>query len=165
MLSLKTSRILIYFMVMALSHTSDLLCNFRRRSQSLYHPPYSPDLAPCDFFLFPKHIFFFSGCRCKSWQVLESVISHSLGGLSKASYLDNTEKTLKGCNYHFTLLDKWFFRFLQCTLHLKLNSFCIVHFKDTKELIITATKISCFHFKNGGYEQTSAGKRFIENCY
>ena len=23
------------------------------------HPPYSPDLAPCDFWLFPKH----RGCR------------------------------------------------------------------------------------------------------
>ena len=99
MLCLKTSRISIYFMVMALSHTSDLLCNFRRRSQSLYHPPYSPDLAPCDFFLFPKHNFFLSGCRCKSWQVLESAIGQSLGGLSKSAYLDNKEKTLQGCTF------------------------------------------------------------------
>jgi hypothetical protein len=27
------------------------------------HPPYSPNLAPCDFFLFPKIKFKFKGCR------------------------------------------------------------------------------------------------------
>jgi hypothetical protein len=26
------------------------------------HPPYSPDLAPCDFFLFPKMKFKLRGC-------------------------------------------------------------------------------------------------------
>jgi hypothetical protein len=27
------------------------------------HPPYSPDLAPCDFFLFPKMKLKLEGCR------------------------------------------------------------------------------------------------------
>lgn len=38
------------------AHTAAMTTNFLERSgvQLLPHPPYSPDLAPCDFFLFPK---------------------------------------------------------------------------------------------------------------
>ena len=111
MLCLKTSRILIYFMVMALSHTSDLLCNFRRRSQSLYHPPYSPDLAPCDFFLFPKHNFFYQ-------VVVVSPGKSSNRPLVRVSEVFLNQRTLttrrKLCRD--VLLDKWFFRCF--TMHI-----------------------------------------------
>ena len=33
-------------------------------------PPYSPDLAPCDFCLFPKLI----GCRCETIEMNEAVM-------------------------------------------------------------------------------------------
>ena len=38
------------------AHTSLSICQFlaERNIATLEHPPYSPDLAPCDFFLFPK---------------------------------------------------------------------------------------------------------------
>ncbi len=36
-------------------HTADDTIKFLEKSniRSIVHPPYSPDLAPCDFFLFP----------------------------------------------------------------------------------------------------------------
>ncbi|UYV67646.1 hypothetical protein LAZ67_5001447 [Cordylochernes scorpioides] len=39
----------------ATSHTAFIITNFLARSNTpvIPHPPYSPDLAPCDFFLFP----------------------------------------------------------------------------------------------------------------
>ncbi|UYV63026.1 hypothetical protein LAZ67_2002885 [Cordylochernes scorpioides] len=38
------------------AHTSLLVCDFLAKNNTLMmpQPPYSPDLAPCDFFLFPK---------------------------------------------------------------------------------------------------------------
>ena len=33
------------------------------------HPPYSPDLSPCDFCLFPK----FRGCRYETIEIKEAV--------------------------------------------------------------------------------------------
>jgi len=40
----------------ALAHTSLLIHSYLTKHQTsvLPHPPYSPDLAPADFFLFPK---------------------------------------------------------------------------------------------------------------
>ena len=38
------------------AHTALSICQFlaERNIATLEHPPYSPDQAPCDFFLFPK---------------------------------------------------------------------------------------------------------------
>jgi hypothetical protein len=36
------------------------------------HPPYSPDLAPCDFWLFPKVIMTTKGKRFESIQDIEA---------------------------------------------------------------------------------------------
>jgi len=33
------------------------------------HPPYSPDLAPCDFFLFPKIKLKLNGCRFDTTEI------------------------------------------------------------------------------------------------
>ena len=40
----------------ASAHTALSICQFlaEKNIATLEHPPYSPDLAPCDFFLFPK---------------------------------------------------------------------------------------------------------------
>lgn len=40
----------------ASSHKSRIVTRYlkQERVRLLHHPPYSPDLAPCDFFLFPK---------------------------------------------------------------------------------------------------------------
>ena len=40
----------------ASSHKAKIMTEFLEENKVtvLPHPPYSPDLAPCDFFLFPK---------------------------------------------------------------------------------------------------------------
>jgi hypothetical protein len=48
------------------------------------HPPYSPDLAPCDFFLFPKMKLKLKGCQfdtskeiqAESQRVLDTLIEN-----------------------------------------------------------------------------------------
>ena len=37
------------------------------------HPPYSPDLAPCDFWLFPKLKEKLRGCRYETIEMKEAV--------------------------------------------------------------------------------------------
>ena len=37
--------------------------------KTVHHPPYSPDLAPCDFWLFPKP----RGCRYETIEMKEAV--------------------------------------------------------------------------------------------
>ena len=50
------------------SHTSLVVRQFLARNQAcvLNHPPYSPDLAPCDFSLFPKLKLKLKGCFLKT---------------------------------------------------------------------------------------------------
>ena len=52
----------------------------------LSHPPYSPDLSPCDFFLFHSLRKTLSGRRYESQSALSSAIYQCLQGLPKKAY-------------------------------------------------------------------------------
>ena len=49
----------------------------------LNHPPYSPDLSPCDFFLFPRFKKMLSGNKYTSISSLGSVIYQCLQQIPK----------------------------------------------------------------------------------
>lgn len=51
------------------------------------HPPYSPDLSPCDFFLFPRLKKMLSGKKYKSRSSLGSAIYQCLQHIPKEDYL------------------------------------------------------------------------------
>ena len=53
----------------------------------LNNPPYSPDLSPCDFFLFPRHKKMFSGSKYTSRSSLGSAIYQCLQQIPKEDYL------------------------------------------------------------------------------
>ena len=53
----------------------------------LNHPPYSPDLSPCDFFLFPRLKKMLSGNKYMSRSSLGSAIYQCLQQISKEDYL------------------------------------------------------------------------------
>ena len=53
----------------------------------LNHPPYSPDLSPCDFFLFPKLKKMLFGSKYKSRSSLGSAICQCLQQIPKEDYL------------------------------------------------------------------------------
>lgn len=59
----------------ATSHTAFIVTNFLARSNTpvVPHPPYSPDLAPCDFFLFPRLKRELKG---KHWETVENIQNH-----------------------------------------------------------------------------------------
>ena len=53
----------------------------------LNHPPYSPDLSPCDFFLFPRLKKMLSGNKYTSLSSLGSTIYQCLQQTPKEDYL------------------------------------------------------------------------------
>ena len=53
----------------------------------LNHPPYSPDLNPCDFFLFPRLRKMLSGNKYTSRSSLGSAIYQCLQQIPKEDYL------------------------------------------------------------------------------
>ena len=53
----------------------------------LNHPPYSPDLSPCDFFLFPRLKKMLSGNKHTSRSSLGSAINQCLQQIPKEDYL------------------------------------------------------------------------------
>ncbi|UYV73825.1 hypothetical protein LAZ67_11001036 [Cordylochernes scorpioides] len=61
----------------ATSYTAFIITNFLARSNTsvilLSHPPYSPDLAPCDLFLFPRLKREMKG---KHWETVENIQHH-----------------------------------------------------------------------------------------
>ena len=50
------------------------------------HPPYSPDLAPCDFWLFPKVKITRKGKRFESIQDIEAATTAQLKKLTKEDF-------------------------------------------------------------------------------
>ena len=66
----------------------------------LNHPPYSPDLSPCDFFLFPRLKKMLSGNKYISRSSLGSAIYQCLQQIPKEDYLSafcDCVKTLQKC--------------------------------------------------------------------
>jgi histone-lysine N-methyltransferase SETMAR len=54
----------------------------------LEHPPYSPDLAPSDFCLFPKLKFFLTGQCFSSNQVATTAVEGYFADVTKKHYRD-----------------------------------------------------------------------------
>ncbi|GFX48184.1 mariner Mos1 transposase [Trichonephila clavipes] len=52
----------------------------------LEHPPYSPDLAPCDFFLFPKVKSALKGTRFESVEAVKEKVARVLKELAKGDF-------------------------------------------------------------------------------
>ena len=53
---------------------------------SLPHPPYPPDLAPCDFFLFPQLKKTMKGCRFDYTEETEANATRQLRAITKSDY-------------------------------------------------------------------------------
>ena len=57
----------------------------------LEQPPYSPDLAPCDFFLFPKLKEVIKGTRFQDSEVIKTALMRELQVIPEESFQDCVE--------------------------------------------------------------------------
>ena len=86
----------------ASSHSVRLLSLFlaSEKVKNLNHPPYSPDLSPCDFLLFPRLKKMLSGNKYTSRSSLGSAIYQCLQLIPKEDYLSafrDWVKRLQNC--------------------------------------------------------------------
>ena len=57
-------------------------------------PPYSPDLAPCDFWLFPK----LRGCRYETIEEMKEAVTKVIGTLTQEDFHGVFQKLLEQYN-------------------------------------------------------------------
>lgn len=76
------------------AHTSAIATSklVELRYQLLPHPPYSPDLAPCDFFLFPNMKKWLGGKRFSSNEEVVAETEAYFSGFDKAYFFDGLKK-------------------------------------------------------------------------
>ena len=60
-------------------------------SKTVPHPPYSPDLAPCDFCLFPK----FRGCRFETTEEMKEAVTKVIDTLTQEDFHGALQKLLE----------------------------------------------------------------------
>ena len=58
------------------------------------HPPYSPDLAPCDFCLFPK----LRGCRYETIEEMKEAVTKVIDTLTQEDFDGAFQKLLERYN-------------------------------------------------------------------
>ncbi|VVC37276.1 Transposase, type 1 [Cinara cedri] len=71
-----------------------------KRTPVLKHAPYSPDLAPCDFFLFPKIKSALKGTRFESMEAVKQKTAELLKALTKEDFqhcFDQWKKRMERC--------------------------------------------------------------------
>ena len=54
------------------------------------HPPYSPDLAPCDICLFPK----LRGCRYETMEEMKEAVTNVIDTLTQENFHEAFQKLL-----------------------------------------------------------------------
>jgi len=71
------------------SHTSFAVREFLAQNKitTLPHPPYSPDLAPCDFFLFPRLKTHLKGHRFGTVENVQAAATRALNNISSEDFL------------------------------------------------------------------------------
>lgn len=84
------------------AHRSEIVTSFLKKEgvRVIPHPPYSPDLAPCDYFLFPRLKKYLSGRHFRSRQALGSAVYQYMLSIPKHTYencFKNWIKRLKLC--------------------------------------------------------------------
>lgn len=86
----------------AAPHKCKLVTNLLEQEKLVImpHPPYSPDLAPCDFYLFPKIKKLLGGKRFDSIENLARAVQSIVDNIPKEEYIktfENWQRRLKLC--------------------------------------------------------------------
>ncbi|UYV74401.1 hypothetical protein LAZ67_11003407 [Cordylochernes scorpioides] len=83
-------------------HTAHVVLQFLAKHSTIQipHPPYSPDLAPNDFFLYPKLKMNLKGRKFDNVDMIQAESKATLRNLSKSDFIscfDNCKKRWNGC--------------------------------------------------------------------
>jgi transposase len=81
------------------AHTAGVVAHFLARKQVtvLHHPSYSPDLAPADFFLFPKLKSQFKGKRFQDISTMQANVTEQIRSILKDSFKKSFQSLYDHC--------------------------------------------------------------------
>ena len=65
------------------------------RIKTVPQPPYSPDLAPCDFWLFPKLKKNLRGCRYETIENMKEAVTKVIDPLTQGDFHEAFQKLLE----------------------------------------------------------------------
>ena len=80
--------------IMSISRVHIWLCNTKMGIKTVHHPPYNPDLAPCDFWLFPK----LRGCRYETIEEMKEAVTKVIDTLTQEDFQGAFQKSLERYN-------------------------------------------------------------------
>ena len=80
----------------------------RRSIEVLGHPPYSPDLAPCDFFLFPKLKKILRGRQFDNVADLQRAVQSAIASLWPSAYKNCYYSWVKRCRKCISFKGEYF---------------------------------------------------------
>ena len=85
----------------ALVHNSILVTDYLTKMgiKTVPHPPYSRDLAPCDFWLFPKLKEKLRGCRYERIEEMKEAVTKVIDTLTQEDFHGAFQKLLERYNY------------------------------------------------------------------
>ena len=66
--------------------------------KTVRHPPYCPDLAPCDFWLFPKFKEKLWGCRYETIEEMKEAVTNVIDTLTQEEFRGAFQKLLERYN-------------------------------------------------------------------
>ena len=81
-------------------HNSILVtdCLTKMGIKTVHHPPYNPDLAPCDFFLFPKLKEKLRGCLYETTEKLKQAVTKVIDTLTQEDFHGAFQKLMERYN-------------------------------------------------------------------
>ena len=81
-------------------HNSILVTDYLTKMgiKTVRHPPYSPDLAPCDFWLFPKLKEKLSGCCYEAIEEMKEAVTKVIDTLTRKDFYGTFQKLLERYN-------------------------------------------------------------------
>ena len=100
-------------------HNSILVTDYLTKMgiKTVPHPPYSPDLAPCDIWLFTK----LRGCRYETIEEMKEAVTKVIDTLTQEDFHDAFKKLLERYNKYIAARGDYFegdWRFM-CVLSIK----------------------------------------------
>lgn len=89
----------------AASHRATIITEYKAKNSinTIEQPPYSPDLAPCDFFLFPKLKLQLRGTRFDSIEAIKQNSQRELKAIPAAAYQGAMEEWIR--RYHSCIVN------------------------------------------------------------
>ena len=96
-------------------HNSILITDYLTKMgiKTVPHPPYSPDLAPCDFWLFPK----LRGCRYETIEEMKEAVMKVIDTLTQEDFDGAFQKFLEWYNKCIAAGGDYFDYFHVCTIN------------------------------------------------